>query len=136
LFVANNLYIAPELETGSYGSAIMFVLEENLSEFSSIENNCWPVPADFEWVGDGYHYLWPYWSNAEGFMNMSEWGELTQTGNDAYENVTLDANYLPQGNSAALGLSERVPGVYTDQAGAVRPNGAWTAGAVEPPTGN
>ena len=135
LYVANNLYVSPELATGSYGSAIMFVLEPDLSEFSAIENNCWPVPDDFEWVGDGYHYLWPYWSNAGGFQNVGEWSELTETTNDVYENITLDENYAPEGG-AAIGMSERVPGVYTDLHGVVRPVETWVAGAVEPADGN
>ena len=132
--VANNLYVAPELETGNYQNAIIFVLDDDLSSFVAIANNVWPVPADFEWVGDGYHYVWPYWSNADGYRNIEEWEDLSQTMNDFYENVELDVNYRPEAGGAADDAGARIPGVFEDLHGADRPtNGKWTVGAVEVP---
>ncbi len=133
LVVANNLYVAPEMETGSNSQAIMFILDDDLGSFSMIANNCWPVPQVFEWVGDGYHYLWPTWSEAEGYRNIDEWADLSLTEGDVYENIVLDEQNAPPAACMAIGHATRIPGVYTDLSGELRPDsGVWTAGAVEP----
>jgi hypothetical protein len=112
--------------------AILFLLEADLTNFN-IHNNVWPVPSQFQWVGDGYHYLWPFWSHAEGFKNIQEWDEYEHTLNETYVNLALDGEYRPAVDCEAVGHAERVPGVYTDFFGDERPaDGDWTAGATEP----
>ncbi|MDY7107243.1 MAG: PKD domain-containing protein [Planctomycetota bacterium] len=134
LHIANNLFIAPELITGDYQKAILFILDEDLSGFVQIGHNLWPIPAGCDWGEDVYHYLWPYWANLEGCKDIAEWAACGRTRAEAYENVTLDDDYRPAVGSGAEGHAARVPGVFTDLTGAPRPaDGGWTAGAVEVP---
>jgi PKD repeat protein len=134
LQIANNLFVAPELITGDYQKAILFILDEDLSSFVQIGHNLWPIPAGCDWGEDVYHYLWPYWADLEGCKDVAEWAAYERTRAEAYENVTLDDDYRPGVGSAAVGHAARMAGVFTDLTGAPRPTeGGWTAGAVEVP---
>ncbi|UCD74048.1 MAG: right-handed parallel beta-helix repeat-containing protein [Phycisphaerales bacterium] len=132
VLVADNLYVCPTLITGEFRSAILFILDGDLSGFDRITDNVWPQPAEFRWVDDGYHYLWERWSDADGYLNIAEWAARDATCNDAYANVALDGYFRPAVDSGAVGHARRVPGVFTDLLGYRRPlDGRWTAGALE-----
>ncbi|MCA9290486.1 MAG: hypothetical protein KDA25_05120 [Phycisphaerales bacterium] len=86
--VIGNTYLAPNLVTGSYRTAVLFVLDADLRGFSAIGGNLWPIPSDAEWVPDAVHYLWPYWSEAAGYHTIEQWEVYPQTGDDQYEVVS------------------------------------------------
>jgi PKD repeat protein len=132
VLVANNLYIAPELETGSYRTAVIFVLARDLGAFTTIRDNLWPVPRRFAWVPEAYHYVWDQWSSAGGYQTPEQWAQRPQTARDEYERLALDEAFRPPAGSAADGHARPAAGVYTDFTGAPRPDeGPWTAGAVQ-----
>jgi hypothetical protein len=132
--IANNLFAAPNLITGDYQKAILFILESDLANYPFIGRNVWPIPAGSDWQTNVYHYLWPTWAHPDGCKDDEEWAVYEQTHDEVYHNVQLDGDYRPQAGSAAIGHAARVPGVYADFNGDVRPaSGVWTAGAVEVP---
>jgi hypothetical protein len=131
LALANNLYVAPNLQTGSYGSANVFVLDENLQGFSEIRNNLWAEPAVVGW-GDGWHYCWPQWSHPDGYLTPEEWRATGKPRDEMYrrfQESDLDAEFSPQFDASG-GRAAR--GVHTDLHGHLRPlTGAVTCGAVQ-----
>jgi len=132
LRLQNNLYVAPNLKTGANQTAIVFVTGTSLAAFDDVRRNVWTIPADFLWIEDGYHYVWPFWSNPNGYKTPTQWEAAPQVTNDLYETVVLDPSFAPGAASFAATHALPVAGVYTDLTGQRRaPTGAWTAGAVE-----
>lgn len=130
--VRNNLYVAPNLVTGDSRTANMYVADDSLASFTEIARNVWAEPDQFNWVGDGYHYVWPSWSNAEGYRNQDEWKSFPQVSKEAYDVTTLNGSFAPTGNAVAADHARPVPGVHVDMYGRRRPEtGKWSAGAVE-----
>ncbi len=128
----NNLYIAPNLVTGKNRNAIVYVEGDDLSSFTAVSGNVWAIPGGFAWVGDGYHYVWPYWSHADGYRNPEEWASLEPVWDDTYEAVVLEDGYMPPEDCVAAVHGSPAGGVFTDYYGKDRPGGgSWSAGAVE-----
>ena len=42
--LTNNVYVAPNLKAGAEGTAAVYVNQNDLSSFKSINNNTWPSP--------------------------------------------------------------------------------------------
>lgn len=131
LLFVNNLYSAPELVTGAHRTANFFVEAEDLSSFIAIHNNVWAIPAAFDWVPEAYHYLWPYWADAQGYLTPGQWGALDQVWDEGYEVVVLDERFAPVDGSLAADHGIPVAGVRADYHGQRRPASRWSAGAVE-----
>lgn len=130
--VSNNLFVSCDYETGEDRSAIVFVLDHDLAGFTVISDNVWPRPARFKWVADGYHYVWPTWSDAEGYRNPDEWSRFAETTGDVYLNVALDGSFYPRAVNESTCRCQPYPGVFVDARGAPRHrDGRWTAGALE-----
>src|SRR5262249_11716389 len=73
LVLSANLYIAPNLQTGSSSSAVVYVCDSDLSEFKSIGGNVWDVPKTLDYAEGGYFYVWPSWADTKGYKTPAEW---------------------------------------------------------------
>ncbi|MEM7228596.1 MAG: PKD domain-containing protein, partial [Planctomycetota bacterium] len=132
LVLQNNLYVSPNLRTGASQTAIVYVLANSLNGFDDIRRNVWAIPDDFLWIDDGYHYVWPNWSNASGYKSPAQWESYGVVSNEAYETVVIDDEYAPPASSTAATHARPIAGVHTDLFGRERPgSGPWSAGAVE-----
>jgi hypothetical protein len=129
--LANNLYVAPNLTTGSGASASVYVHGDDLSSFKSIGNNVWAKAESNLWAQGGQNYVWPSWSNASGYRDAGEWNGMSQVGTDYFSDVSI-SGFTPSGDSTAASAGRYFEGVFQDRYGKDRPNsGTWTAGAIQ-----
>jgi hypothetical protein len=129
----NNLYLAPNLKTGGNGSGVVFVFDSDLHSFTKITGNVWPVVSPDAYAQGGYFYVWPYFSNQEGFKTPAEWDSYGQVSNEHYEDPSFNGStFAPSGSSTAAHAGVVGNGVFEDFNGRIRPiSGAWTAGAIQ-----
>ena len=129
----NNLYLAPNLTTGTSGSAPVFVYDNDLSSFDKITGNVWPLPTIDKYAEGGINYVWPIWSNSAGYKTPAEWEAYGQVDKDYYADVGFNsATFAPLAGSVAANAGIVWKGVFADMNGKIRSNsGGWTAGAVE-----
>jgi PKD repeat protein len=129
--LVNNLYIADSMITGSYGSAAVYVEDNDLSSFSRIDHNVWPMPTIKDYAQGGINYIWPTWSDPAGYMTPSEWNAFGVVGTDYFVD-TAHTGFTPSSSSIAATAGLRYAGVFTDVNGEARPlSGDWTVGADE-----
>jgi PKD repeat protein len=130
--VLNNVYVAPNMSTGAYTAAPVYVTGSSLNSFTKITNNVWYVGKIGAYAEGGINYIWPTWSNSDGYQTPTEWNSLSQVGTDVFSKTTLDSRYAPISGSSAIGEGMHAPGVFVDFYGNARPaSGAITAGAVQ-----
>lgn len=125
----NNLYVAPNLYTGPYGTAVIAVFGNNLSSFNRIDGNNWSMPTTSAWAEGGVNYVGT--TNAQSdFKSPDEWNAYWQVGTDTFVDVILDGAYKPTG-TAGVNVGTVVGGVFTDFYGNYRSSGSnFTVGAV------
>ena len=131
LVVANNLYVAPKLTTGSHQTSVIYVAGEDLRAFKEIRNNVWPAPRTLEYAQGGFCYVWPKWSDSAGYLTPQEWSALPQVTDDVFENVTMNDDSAPAPDSRAVGFGKPHKGVVRDIDGKPRTGSTCTAGAVQ-----
>jgi hypothetical protein len=130
--VANNLYLAPNLITGTSGAAPVFVYDDNLSSFTKISNNVWPMPSITKYAEGGINYVWPNWSNATGYKTPAEWNSISQVGTDYFEDLSYSSTTFTPTGGTNREAGTVWAGVFTDRNGKIRPSsGGWTVGAIE-----
>jgi len=129
--LVNNLYTAPNLVTGGWQSAAVYVNDTNLGSFKTISNNNWDIRNMSSGTSGGIFYVFSYWSNMEGYKSPSEWAAYSETGTEFFERVTLSANAAPGANSAAARSATAAKGVLFDRYGVRRPATNIAIGAVE-----
>lgn len=129
--LVNNLYVAPSLATGSYGTASVFVKHGSLSGFSWIDGNVWAKASANSYAEGGQNYVYDYWSSSRGYLDPSEWNSQGVVGTDHFADVSVSSSYAPSPTSVVDGAASHFAGVFTDRAGKIRGSGDWTAGAVE-----
>lgn len=133
MVVANNIYVAPNLRTGAHQTANVFIEADNISGMT-FKNNFWSDPAQVGW-GNGWHYVWGYWSHADGYKNQSQWTNMVGNGTERYRrfNANNTVDFTPDWRplfSAQTG--ETVSGVLVDRLNHARPlSGTVTVGAVQ-----
>ncbi len=129
--LANNLYAAPNLTTGSGASASVYVADNDLSSFKFIGNNVWANAKANLWAQGGQVYVWPSWSNASGYRTGSEWNGMSAVGTDYFSDVSISGS-TPSSGSTAASAGRYFEGIFHDRHGKDRPNsGTWTAGAIQ-----
>lgn len=101
-----NVYVAPQLETGTHGSAALYVAASSLAWFSEISDNVWPVARPTAYAQGGVHYVWPTWSDQRGYLDPDEWRRLPPVRGDRFLDLPLDP--LPALPGAGADLS-RLP---------------------------
>ncbi len=130
--LVNNLYLARNLVTGSYGASPVFVYGSDLSSFRTIHNNVWCSPGSIPYAEGGINYVWTYWADAAGYRNAAEWDALGQVSNEVFENPGYQSNLTPDGGTRAATAGIPFAGVFTDIYGKPRSeNGSWSAGAAQ-----
>ncbi|HEV2292213.1 MAG TPA: PKD domain-containing protein [Tepidisphaeraceae bacterium] len=127
--LANNLYVAPNLQTGSSQTASVYVDDSGLSSFKFIDNNVWANAQASLWAQGGQNYVYASWSNQAGYKDPSEWNAYGVVGTDVFSDVAVSSSYTPSSSSVVNGTAEAFMGVFHDMNGRIRSN--WTAGAVE-----
>jgi PKD repeat protein len=118
----NNLLIAPNLKVGVNGAAVINLAEGNLSSFTAIGHNLWPVYGGGE---QGVEFM----ANKQT-LTLANWLSFAQVRADATGSVTLDDKNAPPIGSPADGQGEPLAAVCFDQRGHPRPAHP-TVGAVE-----
>lgn len=88
--LTDNVYVAPYLAPGGWGTAAVWVNAADLSMFRRIDGNTWPsgIRAN-SYAQGGVNFVDTTYSSA-GHKDMSEWNLLAQVGDDRFEDVLLD----------------------------------------------
>ena len=113
--------------------APVYVAGSNLDVFKEISNNVWPKPMSYNKYGEGgMFYVWPKWSDSDGFKDPKEWDAYAQVSDESYENPSYNSLLMPARGTTASSAGGAVKGVWTDFYGHLRPrSGNVTAGAVQ-----
>lgn len=138
--LVNNLYRADSMLMGSYGTAAIWVNgSSNLSGFTKISNNLWPVPNVSKFVasrtpgGTGFVIISTDLNDLKNYYNISRWNALSDVVTDFQNDVTLGSDFRPTSDFDLIDDAERnYAGVFGDINGKSRPtDDAWTIGAVQ-----
>jgi hypothetical protein len=84
------VYVAPQLETGTHGSAAVYVSADNLAWFSEIAGNVWPFAKPTAYAQRGVNYVWPSWSDQKGYLDPDEWTAMQPVKGDRFIDLPLD----------------------------------------------
>lgn len=128
--LVNNLYVAPRLMTGAYQTAVVYVAAWDLDSFREVRGNVWPAAATNAYAHGGYFYVWPSWSNIQGYKTAGTWSTYDVVSGEKYQNVLLDGQYRPVAGTASSMTVQPVAGVFADLLGQER-TGPVSAGAVQ-----
>jgi hypothetical protein len=94
--VKNNLFVATNLRTGSNGSSALYVTDTDLSSFTEISGNVWPLaqpgPAWADADG-GFCYVGKTWGTKGGYKTPTQWNAYRQVGTDYFEDATPHGVY-------------------------------------------
>ena len=129
----NNLLNQPSLATGGYTTAPVYVVESNLSSFTTINGNVWQMPATiYGFANGGINFVGTNYNVAGGYMTPAQWNAQPQVGTDYFSSTAINtSNYAPASNSvAATTAAVAIPGEFWDFYGDLR-TGKITAGAVQ-----
>ncbi len=118
----NNLLIAPNLKVGTSGAAAVNIAEPDLSSFTAIGHNVWPIFSGGEPGGEFLLNNHP--------ISLATWLGFANVQADVAASVAVDEKFAPPIGSAADGHGEPLAAVCFDQRGHPRPAHP-TAGAVE-----
>ena len=129
--ISNNLYSAPNLFAGTYGSVSAWIDDGNLNGINKIDNNVWADPKFSGWSGG---YMWvttPGNVGNESFKTASEWLAYSKIDNDVFSNVSVDSSFKFSASSVAANAGDREAGVLVDYNGNWRENSdSRSVGAV------
>jgi PKD repeat protein len=106
----NNLFVAPNLKPGVNGTAIVNLVEADLSSFTAIGHNLWPD------LGPGCAFI----MNGKP-VTFAQWTAMSTVVDDAVGNVTVDEKLHPRQTELVMGKAEALPAVTFDEAGHHRP---------------
>jgi len=101
----DNLFIAPNLVVGAYGTADVYANTTDLSSFSEIDGNVWAIPGTItKWANSGINYVGTTYTS-EGHETSTDWNALPQVGTDTFENVSLTDSYQIMLGGAKVGAA-------------------------------
>jgi hypothetical protein len=86
--LTNNVYVAPYLQPGTYGTAAVAVGMNDLSAFRRINGNIWPatgrgyLSSTMMFVGTSY--------TEQNHFGPTAWNNMAQVGDDQFVDVRLD----------------------------------------------
>ncbi len=84
----NNLYVAPNLVTGSWGSAPVYVADGNMNSFRIVKDNVWPAINATTWAEGGSNFIGTSMV-ASGYQTANEWESWSQVEHDLFQSVYL-----------------------------------------------
>ena len=90
IVLTGNLYLAQKLQPGAYGSAAVYVAQNDLSSFVKLDHNVWPSGSNgttyanggAAWIGSG--------SGALGYLTPAQWEARARVTNSTFRDVALD----------------------------------------------
>jgi hypothetical protein len=129
----NNLLVAPNLGIGTELTAPVYVNETDLSSFSYINGNVWPMPGTaYAYAHGGINYVDNVFTSI-GYLTPTQWNTQSQVGTDYFYDVVVDPTTgAPAVGSPAATADQPIPGIASDMYGTPRAaSGTWTAGAVQ-----
>jgi hypothetical protein len=89
--LTNNLYVAPNLVFGDNGAGGVYVETADLSSFSLISGNIWPVNNSSSQVDGDENFVGPAW--LDSYVSATTWNSFSQVQGDTFETVTLPSDY-------------------------------------------
>jgi PKD domain/RTX calcium-binding nonapeptide repeat (4 copies) len=133
IILANNLLVQPNLATGGYSTAPVFVQQNSLNSFSYIGGNVWQEPKTFYgYAHGGINFVGASYATDNGYLTPSQWNGLPQVAGDVFSNTKLNSDFAPMTGNVAATADSAIAGVFTDMYGNARPtDGSWSAGAVQ-----
>ncbi len=84
IWLTGNRYEAPNLQSGASQAANVYVNDRDLSSFRSIESNTWSIGKPLNFAEGGMMYVFPKWSDKQGYLDPKEWARQPQVKNDAF----------------------------------------------------
>ncbi len=104
--MTNNLYVAPNLVTGSYGAAPVYVNDTSLHSFTLIKDNVWPSIDALPYAHGGANYIGTSMTSS-GYQTPAQWEAYGQVQDDMYQSVGLNqmANAMVDGIQVGANLS-------------------------------
>jgi hypothetical protein len=90
--MTNNLYVAPNLTTGSHSTAPVQIQNGDLSGFKLIANNVWPMPTILTYAQGGINFVGTQ-MNSGGYKTPAEWDAYACVKNEQYHDCTLTTSY-------------------------------------------
>jgi hypothetical protein len=133
ILLENNLYYAPNLATGGYGTAPVYVNETDLSSFTAINGNVWDMPGTiYNFANGGINFVGVAYTSS-GYLTPAQWNSQSVVGTDFFLRFSFNLSAsAPLSGSAVAAIDTPIAGVYGDFNGNSRPSsGLWTAGAVQ-----
>ncbi len=108
IVLKDNLWIAPKLVVGSYGTAPVYVDDSNLGCFTQISGNIWPSPITLgTYANGGINFVGTAMASS-GYLTPAQWNAQSNVGNDEFENVSLNGSYQITADSLAVGAALKI----------------------------
>ncbi len=131
IILANNLMVAPNLIVGENGSAPVYTYDNNLSSFTYIGGNVWPMPKILGFADGGINFAGSAFTSA-GYFTPAAWNAQSVVTDDIFSNVAVSSSYAPSTSSVAANADTTIAGVFYDLNGNPVPaSGNVSAGAVQ-----
>ena len=90
--LTNNLYVAPNLQPGAYGTSAVRVGTNDLTAFNQISGNVWPSgDSGLSYAEGGVNYVGSTMIKS-GYQSPTEWLGYSQVKGDAFQNVNLPSD--------------------------------------------
>ena len=124
--------IAPNLVTGVNGSAPVYDYEANLTSFTYIGGNIWPMPAQiYPLAAGGVNFSGTTFATA-GYYTPAAWNAASVVANDIFSNVPVASSGAPSASSIAANADTYINGVFYDFDDQPIPaTGPISAGAIQ-----
>jgi SdrD B-like domain/PKD domain/Right handed beta helix region len=132
IILANNLMVAPNLVTGVNGSAPVYDYENNLTSFTYIGGNVWPMPTQiYNLAAGGVNFSGTTFATA-GYYTPAAWNAASVVRNDIFSDVPVSSSGAPSSNSIAANADTYIDGVFYDfDDKPIAASGAISAGAIQ-----
>ena len=85
IVLTGNRYDSPNLRPGSRQTANVYVNDKDLSSFRAISGNTWSAGKPQNFAQGGVMYVWPKWSDAQGYLDPKEWDANAVVKNDKFK---------------------------------------------------
>jgi hypothetical protein len=104
IVMQNNLFIAPGLQVGMYGTSPVDIQGNNLGDFTSISGNVWPaVDTATNHASGGLNYVGS--TSGGKYLSTAQWDQLPNVNGDVFETVGLNSSYQLKIGNDLVGAS-------------------------------